>query len=735
MDSSREKIRVQLDRLVASPEFARTERMARFLRFVVERSASGQSESLRERQIGIEVFDRPADWDPKLDNVVRSEARRLRAKLETYAAGSSPDEIVRITMPKGGYAVQFVELFRADTVMEETSTSPTVPTRPTPRAVKESQRRRTSLWLVATFVCLIGAVLLDSGLRRSPATPKRQDFEIIPFSTEIGQQFSPSISPNGRTIAFVWDENKGSYHIYLKTLGTDKALQFTDDVAPDTHPSWSPDGKKIAFLRRAQSETSLILKSVGAGSERIVRRIQDPLSMWSSANPMSGCQSPSWSPDGKQILLTSLLGSDQGYGLVLISVDTGERTIVTSPPGEDQDCYSRFSPDGRQIAFVRYISHGVGDVYTLSPTGTNLNRLTFEGKDVRGLDWTANGMRLVFASRQRGAYELKVVDRAGGQSESLPSDTASASDPTVAKTGGWLAYVESEENWNIWRARIVDGQVREPQRFLASSGQNHTPSYAPDGRTVAFVSDRSGNPEIWFSKADGSDLRQMTHFGGGWLGTIRWSPDSHFIVFDARPDGHSAIFTMPSAGGQPKQLERQNFEVRRPSWSRDGKAIYFDSTRGGRPQIWKRSLGDGATVVITPERTLDPLESMDGTKLFFLTSDASGAQDSSGAHNLWMSNTDGNDAVSLSGIKPVPDLDWWVGATQIYFATSQGSTSEFSIFDLATRKIRSMGRLSQSLSLGTPSVVVSPDGQWLLYAVIEHTKSDIKIRKDSTVIK
>jgi hypothetical protein len=110
MNVNHNKIRAQLERLAASPEFVRTDRMVRFLRFVVEKTLLGDMAALRERQIGIEVFDRSEDWDPKLDNIVRSEARRLRGKLDAYAESASPDETVRITMPKGGYAVHFLDL-------------------------------------------------------------------------------------------------------------------------------------------------------------------------------------------------------------------------------------------------------------------------------------------------------------------------------------------------------------------------------------------------------------------------------------------------------------------------------------------------------------------------------------------------------------------------------------------------------------------------------------------------
>src|SRR5271156_2791647 len=99
-----------LERVLTSAEFARAKRMARFLRFVVDESLAGRIDELKERQIGIEVFDRPAEWDPKVDNIVRSEARRLRTKLDAYDDTVGKHDRVRISIPKGGYAVEFLEI-------------------------------------------------------------------------------------------------------------------------------------------------------------------------------------------------------------------------------------------------------------------------------------------------------------------------------------------------------------------------------------------------------------------------------------------------------------------------------------------------------------------------------------------------------------------------------------------------------------------------------------------------
>jgi len=95
--------RRQLDRILASPGFARNERLSRFLRFVVERHLEGRDTELKESLLAIEVFGRPPDYDPKQDPIVRTEASRLRARLSEYYLGAGKDDPVVIEVPRGAY--------------------------------------------------------------------------------------------------------------------------------------------------------------------------------------------------------------------------------------------------------------------------------------------------------------------------------------------------------------------------------------------------------------------------------------------------------------------------------------------------------------------------------------------------------------------------------------------------------------------------------------------------------
>lgn len=100
-------IRGQLEKILASEAFARAERMSRFLRFIVHETLNGKGAQLKEYLIGVEVFDRDKSYDPRTDPVVRGEARRLRTKLMEYYEREGKDDLVRIQLPKGSYAVVF----------------------------------------------------------------------------------------------------------------------------------------------------------------------------------------------------------------------------------------------------------------------------------------------------------------------------------------------------------------------------------------------------------------------------------------------------------------------------------------------------------------------------------------------------------------------------------------------------------------------------------------------------
>ena len=110
---SAEDVQHQLGRVLASAMFANADRMSRFLRYVVDRTLAGEADRLKEYAIGIDVFDRTDQYDPRVDSIVRVEAARLRSKVEEYYSREGVDDPVVIRLRRGSYVPVFEVRFAA----------------------------------------------------------------------------------------------------------------------------------------------------------------------------------------------------------------------------------------------------------------------------------------------------------------------------------------------------------------------------------------------------------------------------------------------------------------------------------------------------------------------------------------------------------------------------------------------------------------------------------------------
>lgn len=178
-----EAVRAQLERVLASETFANAGRHSRLLRYVAERTLAGEGDQLKEYVLGTEVFDRADSYDPRIDTIVRVEARRLRQRLDEYYAKTGSADPVVISIPRGTYVPTF----------ERRQVSPD---QLAPVAIVATGRTRRSWmpWIAGSvlLVTLIAAVSFlgpptESAAERS-ATPAVAVLPIQTYSTERDDQ-------------------------------------------------------------------------------------------------------------------------------------------------------------------------------------------------------------------------------------------------------------------------------------------------------------------------------------------------------------------------------------------------------------------------------------------------------------------------------------------------------------------------------------------------------------------
>lgn len=212
-----------------------------------------------------------------------------------------------------------------------------------------------------------------------------------------------------------------------------------------------------------------------------------------------------------------------------------------------------------------------------------------------GLAWTAAGDALIGSSVGNTGSRVWRYDLKDARFSLLASGEDDSHSPAVSRQGH-LAYVLSTRNANLWQANLTtrDGDKGNDVKQIASSSRwQSDPSFSPDRRHVAFLSDRSGSQEIWITDIDKQASSQLTHFEGPPTGSPSWSPDGTQIAFDSEQDKNTQIYVVPSAGGPIRQITWARGENVVPSWSQDGKFVYFASSRTGEFQIWKCKAAGG----------------------------------------------------------------------------------------------------------------------------------------------
>ena len=155
------RVQEELQRILASPTFLNARRPSQFLRFIVDETLAGE-ERLKEYLIGVEVFDRPQDYDPKDDPVVRVEAGRLRKKLAEYYAGPGANDTLIIELPKGGYVPVFHE--RPTTTGHEKTEAETGWQPTSPGQGGAPVRRNKGFRRIFAVAGLLSAMVIGGGL-------------------------------------------------------------------------------------------------------------------------------------------------------------------------------------------------------------------------------------------------------------------------------------------------------------------------------------------------------------------------------------------------------------------------------------------------------------------------------------------------------------------------------------------------------------------------------------------
>ena len=615
-------------------------------------------------------------------------------------------------------------------------------------------------WIIGAGVT-VGVILLvslvswsdvDIGTGTEPPPPS------TPLTSFPGEEFAPSLSNSGKQVVFAWRNADSLYqNIYLIQQGADRPLRLSADTTTDWSPTWSPDGRFVAYVRDVNGEHQVaIVPSIGGRVRLVTRR---------SARRI---HSLSWSPDTTQstLAMSAQRRPHQAFALSLLFPDADSVQALTDPPlWSTGDTSPVFSPDGSRIAFVRGTVNGVEDLFVVPVEGGDPTRVTNDSSTIRGLAWSPDGESLIYASQRGGVSGLWRVDADGG----APSLVRTASEGTVFShptvSGTSLAYTQESAQSDIWRLRRSSRYAAfQSEPVTSSTQEDKYPTISPSGDRLAFVSERSGQPEVWVSAMNGSAASQVSSLEGPDIRSVAWSSDGTQICFVARKNGASNLFSISASGGPVEQLTEKEAEVVAPRWGRSDRWIYYASNETGAWEIWRTSRKNGESQQVTTGGAIAAQESVDGNILYAIRADTTGLwaapldtanfplrthslrpDDRLTANRDSLSRTDtassSASSVNETGerapafhqvvdeIDPRDRMNWWIEDDGVYYLRHRRFRSAvLTFFDFRSR---------QTIPLYTfpnwhpdQHIAVGPGGESVAYTNLVRRESDIMLMED-----
>lgn len=444
----------------------------------------------------------------------------------------------------------------------------------------------------------------------------------------------PRFSPDGKWIAFSSDRN-GNLDVYVMPAAGGNVKQLTFHSSEDSVLNWTPDGRSVLFSANRGENFMPMLYTVSVDGGMPV-----------SAGADMGVQA-SFSPDGRRLAYNQKAQSywrkfyRGSYQSDVMVADVAAKKFTNVTDFEGLDSWPMWARDGNIYFVSDRDGNGLTNIWRVPESGGKAERVTsFKSGDVRWPAISADGKTIVFEHD----FGVSKLDVASKRVTPLRFDINAETEESLTEVRNFNSEVDDYElapnsrrivfavHGEVFTAPVDEGDLRQ---ITDSPWRDQNVTYSPDGKWIAYVSDRSGREELYVSAVDGAGEPQKLTDIDALKASYTWSPDSTQIAFTSS-DGK--LRTVAVASKETKEITASRYgNVGKPDWSPDGKWLAYskpDSSRVTDIYLVPSNGGEEKKVTFESFSESSPLFSPDGRKLFFTRNDSTSFSQAAGLPSI-----------------------------------------------------------------------------------------------------